>query len=207
MNHPEDCSCSEYRALSRRGFVTLAGANAAALAVPAWLPRLAFKESEDTSRDIVVSVFMRGGADDMSLVAPFGDPDYYSGRHNIAVPRPDSTSATRGVALDNFFMFPQAMGGLLSAFRERHLLLVHATPWDARRYAQRVSLAEGSGLRKVTPLPGVGDAAFYVEGTAGALAGTRYVEINGLRGAARRAVAPAEAGALLKLSLERLQAR
>jgi hypothetical protein len=90
---------------------------------------------------------------------------------------------------------------------KRFLLLVHAKPWDAKRYAQRVSLAEGSGLRKVTPLPGVGDAAFYVEGTAGALAGTRYIEINGLRTAARRAVPPPEVGQLLKLSLERLQAR
>jgi hypothetical protein len=90
---------------------------------------------------------------------------------------------------------------------KRFLLLVQAKPWDAKRYAQRVSLAEGSGLRKVTPLPGVGDAAFYVEGTAGALAGARYIEFNGLRSAARRAVPPAEVSQLLKLSLERLQAR
>ena len=90
---------------------------------------------------------------------------------------------------------------------KRFLLLVHAKPWDAKRYAQRVSLAEGSGLRKVTPLPGVGDAAFYVEGTAGALSGARYIEINGLRSAARRTVPPAEVSQLLKLSLERLQAR
>jgi hypothetical protein len=90
---------------------------------------------------------------------------------------------------------------------KRFLLLVQAKPWDAKRYAHRVSLAEGSGLRKVTPLPGVGDAAFYVEGTAGAIAGTRYIEINGLRAAARRAVPPAEVSQLLKLSLERLQAR
>jgi hypothetical protein len=53
----------------------------------------------------------------------------------------------------------------------------------------------------------VGDAAFYVEGTAGALAGARYIEVNGLRTAARRTVPPAEVSWLLKLSLERLQTR
>lgn len=87
---------------------------------------------------------------------------------------------------------------------KRFLLLVHAKPWDAKRYAQRVALAEGSGLRKVTQLPGVGDSAFYVEGTAGAIAGSRYIEFNGIKSAARRAVVPAEVGTLLKRSLERL---
>jgi hypothetical protein len=87
---------------------------------------------------------------------------------------------------------------------KRFLLLVHAKAWDAKRYAQRVALAEGSGLRKVTRLPGVGDGGFYVEGTAGAIAGSRYIEFNGIKSAARRAVSAAEVGELLKLSLDRL---
>jgi hypothetical protein len=87
---------------------------------------------------------------------------------------------------------------------KRFLLLVHSKAWDAKRYAQRISLAEGSGLRKVTPLPGVADSAFYVEGTAGAISGTRYVEFNGLKTAARRTVPAPEVGSLLKLAIERL---
>jgi hypothetical protein len=86
----------------------------------------------------------------------------------------------------------------------RFLLLVHATPWDRKRYEQRVTLAEGSGMRKVQPLPGVGDAAFFVEGVAGTLNGKRYMELNGLKAMALRPVQPDEVATLLKLALERL---
>jgi hypothetical protein len=86
----------------------------------------------------------------------------------------------------------------------RFLVLVHAQAWDRKRFAQRVALAEGSGMRKVQSVQGVGDAAFFVEGVAGTLAGQRYVELNGLKTAAVRQVQPDEVAALLKLALERL---
>jgi hypothetical protein len=86
----------------------------------------------------------------------------------------------------------------------RFLLLVHPGGWDAKRYQQRVALAAGSGLRKVSDLPAVGDAAFFVEGTAGAIKGTQFVEINGLKSAANRSVAPDDAAKLLRIALERL---
>jgi hypothetical protein len=50
----------------------------------------------------------------------------------------------------------------------------------------------------------VGDGAFFVEGTAGAIAGSRYVEINGLKAAARRTVSAQEVASLLQLAVERL---
>jgi hypothetical protein len=86
----------------------------------------------------------------------------------------------------------------------RFLVLLHAHAWDRKRFEQRVTLAEGSGIRKVHTVPGVGDAAFFVEGVAGTLAGQRYVELNGLKTAAVRQVQPDEVAALLKLALERL---
>lgn len=86
----------------------------------------------------------------------------------------------------------------------RFLLLVHAQPWDRKRFEQRVVLAEGSGIRKAQALPGVGDASFFVPGVAGTLAGNRYIEMNGLKSAAVRPVQPDEVTALLKLAVERL---
>lgn len=130
MKHAENCGCAEYQELSRRGFVTQAGmgmAGVAALALPDWMPSVRFAESQNSSRDIIVSVFMRGGADGLTLVAPFGDPDYYAGRPAIAVPRPDSSSPNKGTALDNFFMLPPAMLGLRPAYLANQLLCVHAT--------------------------------------------------------------------------------
>ena len=86
----------------------------------------------------------------------------------------------------------------------RFLLLVQPRAWDRKRFEQRITLAEGSGQRKVQPLPGVGDGAFLVEGVAGALAGTHYIEFNGLKTAALRPVQADEVAKLLKLALERL---
>jgi hypothetical protein len=60
-------------------------------------------------------------------------------------------------------------------------------------------------MRKAQVLAGVGDASFFVPGVAGALAGNRYIEMNGLKSAAVRLVQPDEVTALLKLAIERLR--
>jgi uncharacterized protein (DUF1501 family) len=143
-----DCGCDEYNALSRRQFITNAtGGSMAAVAAayfPAWLPKVVLAETYASTRDVMLSVFMRGGADGLSLCVPFGDVDYYASRTTIAVPRPDATATTKGIALDNFFAFPQAMSGLIPAFLAKDLLVVHATGqlnnsrshFDAQRYME-----------------------------------------------------------------------
>ena len=120
--------CEEYRALSRRQFVGGAGTAFAAAALhPAWLPKVVLASTYVSTRDVMVSVFQRGGADGMSVCVPFGDPNYYTLRPTIAIPRPDATTpATRGIALDNFFAFPQAMAGLVPAYLNADLLVLHA---------------------------------------------------------------------------------
>ena len=146
-NH-ESCGCSEYNELSRRGFVAgtaaIAGATIFSPILPSWLPKVVLAESADTTRDVIVSVFLRGGADGLSLCVPFSDADYYAGRPTIAIPRPDSPAANRGVALDDDFAFPQAMADLLPAYFTHQLLVVHATGsidpsrshFDAQRYME-----------------------------------------------------------------------
>ena len=146
----EEGGCTEYRELSRRQFVgAAAGGSMAAVAAsyfPAWLPKVVLAESSASSRDIILSVFMRGGADGLSLCVPFGDPAYYAGRSTIAIPRPDAAAGTaaKGIALDGFFAFPQAMAGLMTAYSANDLLVVHATGqfnnsrshFDAQRYME-----------------------------------------------------------------------
>ncbi|MEP6618374.1 MAG: DUF1501 domain-containing protein [bacterium] len=144
----DDTGCSEYRELSRRQFVgtAAAGSMAAVTAAyfPAWLPKVVLAETFASTRDVILSVFMRGGADGLSLCVPFGDPSYYTGRTTIAVPRPDASASTKGIALDNFFAFPQAMAGLMPAYVAKDLLVVHATGqfnnsrshFDAQRYME-----------------------------------------------------------------------
>jgi len=89
---------------------------------------------------------------------------------------------------------------------KRFLLLAHPGGWDKKRYANRLSLAEGSGIRVAHKFSGIGDAAFFVDSVGGALQGTRYIELSGFKQAGRRPVQPEEAGTLLKLALSRLPA-
>lgn len=149
--HGLDCGCREYQELSRRQFLSTAagasGAVAAAAVFPDWLPRVVLANHYSSSRDIIVSVFQRGGADGLSLCVPYADANYYAGRATIAIPRPDDTSvpaAARVTALDNYFGFPPAMLGLLPAFAAGHLLVTHATGqtnnsrshFDAQRFME-----------------------------------------------------------------------
>ncbi|MGH7619258.1 MAG: DUF1501 domain-containing protein [Gemmatimonadaceae bacterium] len=145
--HPDDCGCQEYNELSRRQFLgTAAGVSAAAL-FPDWLPKIVLSKNYASNRDIIVSVFMRGGSDGLSLVAPFGDTNYYASRPTIRIPRPDDTSvpvAQRGINLDNFFMLSPPMAGLFPAFQASDLLIVHGagqmfvsrSHFDAQRYME-----------------------------------------------------------------------
>ena len=75
--------------------------------------RSSMSKSYASNRDVIVSVFMRGGADGLSLVRAVRR------RELLRVAPDDRDSAARtprprrkGINLDNFFMFPQAMAGL-----------------------------------------------------------------------------------------------
>ena len=124
--------CTEYEQISRRHFLGHAAAGSTGLFTatlyPEWLPKVVLAETYQSSRDVIISVFLRGGADGLSLCVPFGDPAYYTGRPTIAIPRPDSNAtATRALALDNFFGLPRALQGLMPAYLAKDLLVVHAT--------------------------------------------------------------------------------
>ncbi|MDB4917807.1 MAG: hypothetical protein JWM95_5451 [Gemmatimonadetes bacterium] len=174
--HDGNSGCAEYNELSRRQFIgraaggSMAAAAAAAAYYPAWLPRIMLAETHASARDVILSVFMRGGADGLSLCVPFGDPAYYTARSTIAIPRPDAAAGTaaKGIALDNFFAFPQAMAGLVPAFAAKDLLVVHATGqfnnsrshFDAQRYMEvgkpnDVSLVTGWLGRHLASMPPV----------------------------------------------------
>ncbi len=119
-------SCQEYSRLSRRNFLGLAGGALAAAAVPAWLPRVVLAQDHSSSRDVIVSIFLRGGVDGLTMCVPFGESAYYNLRPNLAIPAPDSSAAEKALDLDGFFGLPPAMQPLAEAFEDDQLLLVHA---------------------------------------------------------------------------------
>ncbi|MEZ0325767.1 MAG: DUF1501 domain-containing protein [Fimbriimonas sp.] len=121
-------ACREYNDLSRRQF--LAGSGKAALALGAMtsmLPRVSMAQSGGSDRDIILSVYLRGGCDGLSLCVPYAEDSYYAFRPSIAVPRPDSTSTGKALDLDGFFGVSPGMAPLLPAYAAGHLLFVHAT--------------------------------------------------------------------------------
>ena len=149
------CGCDEYRELSRRGFIGAAGAvSIAAMAAPAWLPRVSLaKDYRGGQRDVMISIFLRGAADGLSMCVPFSESNYYTLRPTIAVPRPDSGDPSRctdlGVSVagpngPTGFGLPPGMMALLPAFQAGNLLFVHAagstdpsrSHFDAQRFME-----------------------------------------------------------------------
>jgi uncharacterized protein (DUF1501 family) len=165
-------SCEEYRELSRRGFMRLGAAATASAAVlstaPAWLPRVAFARDPGPSgpRDVIISIYLRGGADGLSVCVPFDDPVYAgaSTRPTLRVYAPDDTSqpvGKRALHLDNAslvggsstytFGFHPAMAGLIPAYVDGKLAVIHGagltstnkSHFDAQRWMETGQPANG----------------------------------------------------------------
>ncbi|MFY7895051.1 MAG: hypothetical protein ACOVP8_02365, partial [Phycisphaerales bacterium] len=67
-------------------------------------------------RDVIVSIYLRGAADAMSMCAPYFENDYYTRRPTLALARPDTSDPNRLTALDSRFGIPPAMMGLHQAY-------------------------------------------------------------------------------------------
>lgn len=124
----DGCGCDEYRRVSRRQFLRRSGTTVAlAASMPSWVPRVVLADSHDSDRDVLVSIFLRGGVDSLSVVPPFNEKPYYDLRPGIAIPPPDSSKPSKAIALDDDFGFAPSMEPLMEAWESGDLLVVHAT--------------------------------------------------------------------------------
>jgi uncharacterized protein (DUF1501 family) len=138
-------------ALSRRSFLAGAGmAGLVGLAAPSLLPRYAFATPTDPAvGDVLVVVFLRGGADGLSLVAPYSDSGYRTLRgfgtsNSIAVEAPPASGTNAHAALPlgvtksgHEFGFHPAMGALKGVWDAGDLAIVHAVGMPASASATR----------------------------------------------------------------------
>ncbi|MCX6379408.1 MAG: DUF1501 domain-containing protein [Armatimonadetes bacterium] len=140
MRIPKDTGCSEYQQMNRRGAISTLGAMASA-----WLPQIGYTEEEPqpnikpvgggeilpratTTRDIVVTLFLRGGADGLVLCPPWKDNDYANYRRGTRIFPPTSSDAYRkAIDLNGYFGLPQAMAPLKSLYTSKNLLITHQT--------------------------------------------------------------------------------
>ena len=72
--------------MNRRQFLKFASCSAALTLLPG-VALAARVKGAPANRRLVV-LFLRGAADGLSIVAPYGDPDYASARPNIAIAPP-----------------------------------------------------------------------------------------------------------------------
>src|SRR5688500_12903983 len=80
----------------------------------------------------LVCVFLRGAADTLNMVVPYGDDQYYKSRPTLAIPAPSSTQPNdvMGLRLDDFYAFHPKLRPLLPAFNEGRLGVVQAVGSD-----------------------------------------------------------------------------
>ncbi|MFN0092018.1 MAG: DUF1501 domain-containing protein [Acidimicrobiales bacterium] len=114
--------------VSRRRFVGWTAVAASAGAVSA---KLAFATPEDAAQgDLLVAVFLRGGADGLSFVPPYGDDAYYQLRPTIAIPRPGQAGGA--LDLNGFFGLHPAMRSLYEGpWTAGRLAIVNAAGWPS----------------------------------------------------------------------------
>lgn len=140
--------------LSRRQFMIGCSAAIAAMA-GARISNLAFAQAGDTTaRDLLVVVFLRGGCDGLSLVAPVNDADYVENRGDIRIL---DSGANAGLQLGNGlagldFRLHAKGGPLKELYDSKSLAIVHAcgltngtrSHFEAQDYMDRGTASDGS---------------------------------------------------------------
>jgi len=115
------------RVFLRGSAIVMAGSGA----VPGWLARAA--ASEGKKRKTLVAIFMRGAADGLNIVVPFGDKSYRDRRPNLAIqpPRKDVNGNVQfnggSIDLDGYFALNGALQPLKSLWDQKQLAIVEAT--------------------------------------------------------------------------------
>src|SRR5499426_2771788 len=84
------------------------------------------------SDSVLVCIFLRGGADTLNLIVPYGDDRYYKFRPTISIPPPNGDGEAKDAALrlDDFYAFHPKLRPLLPLFKEGRLGVVQAVGSD-----------------------------------------------------------------------------
>ena len=110
--------------VSRRVFLKGAGLAAVGIGLQPSSLLVRTAQAAGAGTRVLVKVFLRGGADGLNLCAPYGEPDYYSLRGPIALPRPGGAGSL--VNLDGFFGLHPDLAPLKPLFDDGRLAFVHA---------------------------------------------------------------------------------
>lgn len=153
--------------VSRRKFIAGGGvATLATLVLPSLRPRYAFATPNDPGAgDGLVVVFLRGGADGLSIVPPFSDSGYQTLRgsgtaNDVAIPaercRPGHRAIDLGATVNghSFGLHP-ALAGRKGVHDAGHLAVVHAVGMPASESATRSPFASEANWERGSADPAV----------------------------------------------------
>ena len=143
------------RLFLKKGGIALASVGLLPALGPAFLRRTAYGAEPTKRKKVLICLFQRGACDGLSMVTPFGDPDLYKLRPNIAVAPPKRGEKTGALLdLDGFFGLHPAMASLLPVYKAGHMAIVHATgsPSGTRSHFDAQDFMEsGTPDRKSVP--------------------------------------------------------
>jgi uncharacterized protein (DUF1501 family) len=99
--------------------------------------RFVISNAEGTNHgNVLVCIFLRGGADTLNMLVPYADDHYYKVRPNLAIPKPKSSHVAAGASedclldLDGFYGLHPKLSPLHSIFRENRLAFVQGVGSD-----------------------------------------------------------------------------
>jgi uncharacterized protein (DUF1501 family) len=112
--------------------------------------------TQGRSGNVLVTIFLRGGADGLSLVVPYREDNYHRKRPNVGLPSPTDrrfAADKRSLNLDGFFGLNPALAPLLPLYRDGNMAVVHAcgsndetrSHFEAMSAMERGLATDGSG--------------------------------------------------------------
>src|SRR4030095_10649353 len=99
-------------------------------------------------------IYMRGGADPLNIIVPYGDSMYYEIRPTIAIPQEDGDGQKGVLKLDDLFGLNPAMAPLVPLFQAGMMapIINVGSPHDTRSHfdAQDFMERAAPGVKTVT---------------------------------------------------------
>ena len=151
--------------MMRRDFLQTLAFGAGGIFLPGMQAWAASNPDREASQRKLIVVMLRGAVDGLSVVAPYGDPEYARLRPIIAVARPGQENGL--IDLDGYFGMHPALRPLQEYWQQQRLAFVHASGspdatrshFDAQDYLEsgtpgRKSTADGWMNRLLANLPG-----------------------------------------------------
>jgi uncharacterized protein (DUF1501 family) len=127
------------------------------------------RQGADRPHDVLVTIFLRGGADGLNAIVPYAEDAYYRNRPNLSIAPPKdkrTSAAARILDLNGFFGLHPALAPLLPIYRDGKLAIVHACgSQDGTRSHFQAMAAVERGLAAEGPGPSSGWIARHLAST------------------------------------------